>query len=208
MTTFFSSDTHFNHRNIGKYCPERVQRWPGMLRSDGTFDLDVMNEGLIERWNAVVGPSDTVYHLGDLSFAGPDTTIKLLARLNGTIHFISGNHDRVVHDNAPVAAMFASVRGMREIKHGKQGLFLAHFPHLIWNRSHHGVIHLHGHCHGTLPQYGGKRLDIGVDSHHITGQPEHRPFAIEEILEVASKIDIVVLDHHTPSTTNGTHEGP
>jgi calcineurin-like phosphoesterase family protein len=50
---FFTSDTHFGHANIIKYCGRPFA------------SVEEMNRELIARWNAVVGPRDTVYHLGD-----------------------------------------------------------------------------------------------------------------------------------------------
>jgi calcineurin-like phosphoesterase family protein len=32
-----------------------------------------MNEKLVENWNAVVGPDDWVFHMGDIAFGGDDT---------------------------------------------------------------------------------------------------------------------------------------
>jgi len=50
-----------------------------------------MNKGLIDNWNSVVSPKDTVFHLGDFSF-GPMG--QYIDQLNGNIILIRGNHDR------------------------------------------------------------------------------------------------------------------
>ena len=42
MSTWFTSDSHFYHDNILKYCPNRGMIWK---------NADEMNEGLIEKWN-------------------------------------------------------------------------------------------------------------------------------------------------------------
>jgi calcineurin-like phosphoesterase family protein len=55
---FFTSDTHFWHKNVIAYCSRPYQ------------SLEEMNQDLITRWNARVKPEDTVYHLGDVCF-GP-----------------------------------------------------------------------------------------------------------------------------------------
>ncbi len=78
MTTFFTSDLHFNHGNIIKFCQRPFA------------SVGEMNEALIARFNETVGPSDTVYILGDLVM-GRD--LNCAARLNGRKILLMGNHD-------------------------------------------------------------------------------------------------------------------
>lgn len=87
---FLTSDTHFYHGRIIEYC-ERPFR-----KLDGQPDIETMNETMVSRWNAVVGPEDTVIHLGDMGFGRDCTPEKLRAireRLNGNMILIRGNHD-------------------------------------------------------------------------------------------------------------------
>lgn len=80
---FFTSDQHFGHNNILKYCPQ--------TRPFG--NIDIMNGVLIESWNDVVAEEDIVYVLGDF-FMGRATLIdEILPQLNGDIYLIRGNHD-------------------------------------------------------------------------------------------------------------------
>lgn len=82
MTKYFTSDTHFGHANIIKYC-------------DRPFaDIGVMDATIIQNWNSIVKPEDTVYHLGDVSFTTPDRATHILGVLNGYKILILGNHDR------------------------------------------------------------------------------------------------------------------
>lgn len=79
---FFTSDTHFGHANIIKYCARPYS------------SVEEMNRDLIERWNSVVGPLDTIYHLGDFSLGKVDPS-DILRKLNGKRKIlIRGNHDR------------------------------------------------------------------------------------------------------------------
>lgn len=79
--TFFTSDTHFNHANIIRFCNRPFN------------DVEQMNETLIANWNRVVQPEDTVFHLGDFCLGGSVEWTKILNRLNGKIYLILGNHD-------------------------------------------------------------------------------------------------------------------
>jgi calcineurin-like phosphoesterase family protein len=81
MKTWIISDTHFNHSNI-------------ILYENRPFaDKDEMNEELIKRWNEIVAPEDTVYHLGDVVFGGKAVREGILNRLNGYKILRVGNHD-------------------------------------------------------------------------------------------------------------------
>ena len=80
---FFTSDTHFGHANIIKYCDRPFR------------DVPHMNEVLIENWNRVVGPDDEVFHLGDVALGPWDQWDGLLSRLNGFKTLVIGNHDRI-----------------------------------------------------------------------------------------------------------------
>lgn len=79
--TWIVSDTHFNHANIIKY-----ENRPFASKEE-------MNEELIRRWNEVVSPDDTVYHLGDVLFGGRSIRDGILKRLNGYKILRLGNHD-------------------------------------------------------------------------------------------------------------------
>jgi len=53
-----------------------------------------MNSALIDNWNAVVKPTDMVYHLGDFAM-GPFILFKdYCSKLNGHKVLVRGNHDR------------------------------------------------------------------------------------------------------------------
>ena len=80
MTLFITSDTHFLHKNIIRFC-------------DRPFDdVEEMTEELIKRWNEVVGTADTVLHLGDFGFQY-NKLKPIVDRLNGSKILVRGNHD-------------------------------------------------------------------------------------------------------------------
>ena len=79
MRYFFTSDTHFGHKNIIEYCIRPFS------------DLEHMHEEIIKRWNSVVHKNDIVFHLGDFVFRGKINDFR--DKLNGTIIWLKGNHD-------------------------------------------------------------------------------------------------------------------
>jgi|TARA_B110000879_G_scaffold114023_1_gene152005 calcineurin-like phosphoesterase family protein len=58
-------------------------------------NVDQMTEDLINKWNSVVKQEDTVYHLGNFAW-DPKTAQEALLRLNGTIYFTRGDHDKAL----------------------------------------------------------------------------------------------------------------
>ena len=77
---WFTSDTHFGHANIIRYC-------------NRPFDsVGHMDREMLKRWNEKVKPDDLVYFLGDFSMS--EIPLKtFLPKLNGTKFLIHGNHD-------------------------------------------------------------------------------------------------------------------
>jgi calcineurin-like phosphoesterase family protein len=168
---WFTSDTHFGHANILRYCSRTRNHFR---------NIDEHDDGLVEKWNARVGKDDTVFHLGDFAFMKPSKFSDLVFRLNGQIHFVHGNHDKL--DDSHYKNRFAFIEddivelevdqprtseGLK-LKYSVQPIVLCHYPFQTWNRMYYGAWHLHGHCHGTLPQNNElARLDVGVDVHAL-----------------------------------------
>lgn len=172
MTVFFTSDTHFNHGNIIKYCKN----------SRGHFlDTESMTETIINNWNRKVSTDDTIYHLGDFGFGNIPLLNNISKRLHGRKILISGNHDKKIISSYDFLndGRWIVFDGIREIKLNDVDLILCHYPILNWNKKHFGSIHLHGHTHGSLV-YDKNALDVGVD-----GRPNNdlSPWSLEEILE-------------------------
>src|SRR5574344_1137749 len=78
---FVTSDTHFSHTNIIKYCNRPFA------------NAAEMNETLIKRWNSCVNPNDVVIHCGDFALDPSSDMDTIVPRLNGRIVLILGNHD-------------------------------------------------------------------------------------------------------------------
>ena len=171
------SDLHFSHKNIVKYSTNRKNELN--LDENDNEMLKKHDEALIRRWNYTVKKYDTVYILGDFSFATTDETRKILEKLNGKKHLIIGNHDASCKglDN-----YFESVSQIKEVTFKKTvypfldeniHCIMCHFPMMAWNRRMHGAIMVHGHCHGSLDEINKQseelRVDIGFDSELADG---------------------------------------
>ena len=177
MTVWFTSDTHFGHANIIGY-------------SDRPFgSVDEMDDALITRWNACVGPDDTIWHLGDFVFRNALPTERYLARLAGRKHLIWGNHDDAATRALPG---WSTSQPYAEITVDDTRLVLFHYALRVWNRSHGGAVHLYGHSHNSLP--GDRQCcDVGVDN------PAWRygPTTLEQIRTfLAIQPEHVAVDHH------------
>lgn len=159
MTIFFTADTHFgDHRTIN------IQKRP--------FDsVAAMDAVLIERWNAVVGPGDIVWHLGDVARRAADVPA-LLARLHGTKHLLRGNNDPDATADAPG---WASVASYAEIDLASHRLIMCHYPFRSWNGQHRRALNLHGHSHGRLKPML-RQYDVGVDARGFA------PVTLEQII--------------------------
>ena len=85
---FVTSDLHFGHDNILKYCNRPFR------------DIHEMNEYIVAEWNRRVGDTDTVYILGDVAMgprsSDPQYASSFLSRLKGKKRVVLGNHDRPV----------------------------------------------------------------------------------------------------------------
>lgn len=184
MNMWFISDTHWGHSNIIRFCSRPFS------------SVEEMNEKLIENWNEVVKPEDTVWHLGDFAFFSKPKIENVLSRLNGNKHLILGNHDQefIKHREEILSnKLLSSIRNYAEVKIDKKLLVLFHYGQRVWNKSHHGSIHLYGHSHGTLPPFG-KSVDVGVDCKEITN--EYRPIHLDEVIRYMDNRVGEVVDHH------------
>lgn len=213
----FVADSHANHGNIILYCDrpfikvgdtffdkEGKERWVSKYVSQQR--AKEMTECLIKDWNSVVDPNDIVYHLGDFSFGDPT---EFIYRLNGKIVLLPGNHDKDIldfcyHNTAPSKIRVMGglptygdkvyTAGMINIM--GQEMFMSHFKHAVWDKSHRGVWHLYGHSHDTFPDSNNeKSMDVGVDSHYrLYGN--FAPFTFEEIKAQMDKKIFTPVDHH------------
>jgi len=177
---FFTSDTHFNHKNIIKY-------------TDRPFSsIEEHNQTLIDNWNSVVGPDDTVFHLGDFAFGTFNQWKMIREQLNGYIVLILGNHDFAQCDNiSRLNDLFDFVSQQMLIRVGKKRIILSHYPMLCYsgyNSEKHPTWQLFGHVHlrksgvyegdmCRLEMCYRTQYEVGVDLNNFT------PVSFESVRE-------------------------
>lgn len=156
MTKWITSDLHFGHANIMKFCP--VTRY-------GFTDVSDMREKMIAEWNKDVKPEDEVFILGDFAFLPAKDAVEILRRLNGTKILIEGNHDRKLLNDPSFRREFKEVHQYLRYNHDGQIICMFHYPIAEFDQMHRGAIHFHGHLHGNpsgLEEY--RVRDMGFDA--------------------------------------------
>lgn len=175
---FFTSDTHFNHSNIIRFC-------------DRPFaDVEEMNETIIANWNRVVGEEDILFHLGDFCLGGVTEWNRFLDRLHGHIYLILGNHD-LRNMRPALMERFEQVSMGMCIEVEKQKIYLNHYPFLCFDGGYSNVWQLFGHVHtrvnntgleaGRLQYLYPTQYDVGVDNNDFT------PLSFAQVKEILQK---------------------
>lgn len=181
MTTYYTSDLHFGHLNIIRFCD---RPFPG---------VSAMNSRLVQLWNETVTDDDTVWVLGDVALGALDESLAHIGRLAGHKILVPGNHDRcwegdrALRKGDPEArerrraaarerylsAGFAEIRDRPErMVLGDQEVDLSHFPYegdshgadrfVEYRPVDRGGWVVHGHVHDTWRQRG-RQINVGVD---------------------------------------------
>ena len=149
---FLISDLHLDHQNIIKYCARPFA------------NVCEMNQVLVNNWNNTVDRNDKVYYLGDMTFGrGSNSTNYWLSKLNGSIIYIGGNHERFV----------SSMKELEIITYKKSKFLLVHDPNklpIVWD----GWV-IHGHKHNNdvyeYPFINGETKTINVCAEMINYVP-------------------------------------
>lgn len=180
VNIWFTSDLHFGHNNIIKFCN---RPWKS---------IEEMDKTLIENWNSVVGENDLVFDLGDFAFASNDRWSEILSRLNGRHCLILGNHDIQRYPGDKVMGLFERVEQQMVLKIDNRYVYLNHYPFLCyggsWRGPENAVYALHGHTHLLKIENSGKdfermsntfpyQYDVGVDFNN------YKPILWEKVCE-------------------------
>lgn len=199
---WFTSDTHFGHERIIELCDRPFK------------DADHMNDMLVENWNRVVAPEDTVFHLGDVALGKIDDSLAQVSRLNGFKVLVNGNHDRpFMKKGKPAEAdwtrryeeVFNVVFNHNSAFALQDGTYvnLSHFP---YDGDSHGedryrsariaddgkTVLIHGHSHSdktiSYSEGGAIQIHVGVDAHSYQPVSEDQ---IIKYIEVARELSNV-----------------
>jgi calcineurin-like phosphoesterase family protein len=169
VTLWLTSDTHFGHANIIRYCGRPFRT------------VDEMDAELVRRWNERVGAGDVVWVLGDVALGSIKRSLELVSTLHGELHLVSGNHDRCWPGNRKHErwleryrdAGFVEIVTRTEIDLG-EGMVLpaCHFPYSgdsmdrdrfdEYRPVDDGRWLLHGHVHEKW-QVEGRQINVGTD---------------------------------------------
>lgn len=183
---WFTSDTHFGHKNI---VGPAVSKWPNGYRNFES--IAEMDQKIIDGINSRVDLDDVLYHLGDFCFDSQKRKMYRQRIRCKNIHLIIGNHDKRLDRDLH---LFSSALSVLMLKDVEPRIFLSHYSHRVWEGSHKGLIHLYGHSHGSIPDHG-RSMDVGVDSIYArTGF--WVPIHLTEVQKIMAERRIEYVDHH------------
>lgn len=194
--TWYTSDWHLGHVNIRKYKPER--------RAHFGPDVQAMDEGMIQVWNAHIGPEDEVFIVGDLCLGDMHQSLANAARLQGKKYLIPGNHDRVHPFSATreknwnlekwmnryEEAGITTLPGIMDRQIGDFHVQMCHFPrqdrdtrYVQWLPETKECFLIHGHHHSG-PQFNGLCINVAYD---IWGLPVEESVLIAYMEEESAR---------------------
>lgn len=160
-TTFVISDTHFGHENT---CTLFKREDGSPLRPFA--NATEMDEILVARWNNVVRPDDTVYHLGDVVINKKH--LPTMNRLNGRKRLVRGNHDIV--PTKVLLEYFDEIYGVKIF----DKMIFSHIPLHRESVVPRMGTNVHGHLHGfDIPD--GAYYNVCVENINYT------PIAIDDL---------------------------
>lgn len=134
-TVYFIGDTHFGHKKILQFSPER-----------GDFScIEEHDQFILDQWNSVVRKRDVVYHLGDVALASQAYTEMILEQLKGRKILIRGNHDTL--DPQFYLRYFQNIHGAFRYK---RDMLLTHIPVHPGEMRFRFKLNIHGHKHNSV----------------------------------------------------------
>lgn len=188
---YFSSDWHLGHVNIMKYDGRPFKT------------IKEMDETILKNVCSTVKNTDSLYFLGDFAFARTPDILKgymqTVASTGAKLFFIKGNHDK--KDTIRLYELYGTYLGEQkkikipdmDARDGIQEIVLNHYRMDVWDKSHHGTWHLHGHSHHTLAERPTARcLDVGINGREYN----YTPVSYDWIKKAMSRKTFVPIDHH------------
>lgn len=180
MKTWITSDLHFGHTNIMKFCP--------VTRAKYNNDVNYMNELMVAEWNSLVQPDDLVYILGDVAFLPALQATEYMRRCNGRKILVKGNHDKKLVNDKKFCSCFESIHDYLEINYDNAFIVLFHYPIFDHNGAGRGSIMLHGHKHGGVHNIPGRIMDVGMDATGVI---------VSDLSEIVAKLQNIPHMYHS-----------
>jgi len=201
---FVISDTHFGHTNS----------WERFKRPDGSplrpfTSTEEMDEAMVERWNAKVGPNDTVYHLGDVVIN--KKSLHHVKRLNGKKRLVLGNHD-IFKNREYNEVGFEKLYGCRVFV---DQFILSHIPYHPDCITDRFKVNVHGHLHANevfrkVWSTGQHDVIDQIDPRYLCVSVEHtdyEPLSFEEV-DARIKARWEATGYEGPKNAWGNGSGP
>lgn len=165
---YFTSDMHFGHEAILKYCNRPFA------------NVEEMNQKLIENWNKKVPEDGIVFNLGDFAWGGYPFWKSMREQLNGKIILIKGNHDEKNLTQTGAQELFELVTYQMKIQIEGRKIYLNHYPFLCYAGTYRDANGLEyqafGHVHSgpvakgldvdRLSMLFPTQYDVGVDNNN------------------------------------------
>ncbi|QIG57914.1 metallophosphoesterase [Microbacterium phage PauloDiaboli] len=205
---FFTSDQHIRHSFVSALRLEALLEaghqghhpYPRPVTRENMTDAMAEEVARIqaEKWDAVVGPEDTVFVLGDIAINPKrDRAFEWFRERPGKKHLIAGNHDEVhpMHSKALQAQQdwnwhgtFATINSWARLKIEGRTVLMSHFPYngegsrtipdrnVEYRLRDNGFPLLHGHTHALHKAHtsalGSPMFHVGVDAWELGLVPE------------------------------------
>ena len=195
MTKWFTSDTHFSHRNIINLGAGRPFK-----------DIQEHNEMIIKNWNEKVQPDDIVFHLGDVALGPWPEGLDAVKRLLGYKILVPGNHDRIssVEKEKRRERFLPDYEDafqeiwdeVSETTVGEHDVLISHYPYTGESHDDRGdrythlrpvntgqiLVHGHTHARSVVTRHEGTlQVSVGVDAW------DFGPVSEDQVLEVIER---------------------
>ena len=153
-----------------------------------------MNRDMIQKYNSVIEPNDTVLWVGDCFFKNMNEAKQIMDELNGHKLLVRGNHDRGTGSMAALG--FDLVMDECFMKIAGRTCRVKHYPYLDAEPEEchkddrykdrrppkvPGEVLIHGHNHAKYKRYNNM-IHVGVDAHNFS------PCLYSEVEKLVSEV--------------------
>ena len=161
---YFTSDIHFGHKNVIRYCNRPYKT------------VLEMNQSIVENWNKKITDGDRVFVVGDVFVCKIEEAAQWIKKLNGHKILVKGNHD--YGERKMIEAGFDEFYRRScdyTFPDGRKAL-LQHFPLPDCLLKEYDLM-IHGHIH-ISDRVIGKKVNVSCDIWN------YEPVSAEEIQQL------------------------